>query len=282
MRAVTISVDSLVHSGLLVTMVKLSVKVNNVFGVDVEKTEMVRRAAAAGADAVGYWPWYDETLDTVAEATADTDVDIAYLSGGSQGVDGPEFPLADPAARPDAIEEIERAIDIAAAVDSTFLNIIPGRRQDTLDPAEHHLAIVSALRAVVGRAERAGVTLLVEPVNTRVDHPGIYLTSSFEGYEIVDAVDSSNVKLLYDVYHQQITEGNLIENIRTHVDLIGHVHIGDVPGRHEPGTGEINYPAVLSALADAGYDGYVGCEFEPTGDPEAAISDVGAMLAEVR
>lgn len=262
-------------------MVELSVKVNDVFGSEVEKTEMVRRAAAAGADAVGYWPWYDETLDAVVDAAEAADVDIAYLSGGSQEVDGPEFPLTDPAARPAAIEEIEQAIDVAASVDSTFLNIIPGRQQDTLDPAAKHLGVVDALRAVAGRAERAGVTLLVEPINTRVDHPGIYLTSSYEGYEIVNAVDSPNVQLLYDVYHQQITEGNLIENVKTHTDLIGHVHIGDVPGRHEPGTGEINYPAVLAALSDAGYDGYVGCEFEPTGDPESAIGDVEAMLADI-
>lgn len=144
-----------------------------------------------------------------------------------------------------------------------------------------HNAIVRALRAVAGHAERTGVTLLVEPVNTRVDHPGIYLTSSYEGYAIVEAVDSPNVKLLYDVYHQQIAEGNLVANVREHVDQIGHVHVGDVPGRHEPGTGEINYPNVLQAFADAGYDGYVGCEFEPIGEPEDAIRAVGALLADI-
>jgi len=80
------------------------------------------------------------------------------------------------------------------------------------------------------------------------------------------------------VYHQQITDGNVIANVRRHVDEIGYVHVGDVPGRHEPGTGEINYPNVLSALADAGYDGYVSCEFEPTGEPEAAIRHVGSLV----
>jgi hydroxypyruvate isomerase len=261
--------------------VKLSVKVNNLFGSDVEDAAMVRRAASAGADAVGYWPWYAEDLDVVVDTAASEGVDIAYLSGGSPAVEGPEFPLIDPTSREEAIAEMARAIDVAADTGSEFLNVIPGRRRETLDPAVQHNAVVRALRDVAPRAERREITVLVEPVNTRVDHPGIYLTSSYEGYEIVEAVDSPNVKLLYDVYHQQITEGNLIANVREHVDQIGHVHVGDVPGRHEPGTGEINYPNVLGALADAGYDGYVGCEFEPTGSPEAAIRSVGELLASV-
>lgn len=259
-------------------MIKLSVKINNLFGNDVEYAEMVRRAARAGADAVGFRPWYDEHLDEVVDAAAAANVDVAYLSGGSPSVEGPEYPLIDPASRDEAVEDIERAIDVAASVDSTFLNVIPGRRTETLDPAVQHAAIVDALRQVADRAERSSVTVLVEPVNTAVDHPGMFLTSSYEGYKIIDAVDSPNVKLLYDVYHQQITQGNLVANVREHVDQIGHVHVGDVPGRHEPGTGEINYPNVFSGLADAGYDGYVGCEFEPLGDPESAIRDVRSML----
>lgn len=261
-------------------MTLLSVKVNNLFGENVAYGEMVYRAAAAGADAIGFRPWYDENLDEVVEAAADAGIDIAYLSGGSPDTEGPEFPLTDPEARERAVENLRYAIDAASDVGAASVNVIPGRRYERLDPAVQHVSIVSALRQVAGQAERAGVTLLVEPINSVVDHPGIYLTSSYEGYKIVDAVDSSNVRLLYDVYHQQITEGNIIANVRSHIDLIGHVHVGDVPGRHEPGTGEINYPSVLSALVDAGYEGYVGCEFEPTGDPAKAIGDVRSMLYE--
>jgi len=256
---------------------KLSVKVNDVFGPGVDVEQMVQRSAAAGAEAIGFRPWYDD-LAPLTTAIDDTGLDLAYLSGGSESTHGPEFPLTDPARREDAVAEIERAIDVAAAADSDFLNVIPGRHEETLDPAVQHTTIVATLRDVAGHAEDAGVTLLLEPVNTRVDHPGIYLTSSYEGYEIVDAVQSPNVELLYDVYHQQITEGNLIANVRQHVDEIGHVHVGDVPGRHEPGTGEINYPNVFDALAEAGYDGYVGCEFEPLVEPGTAIGDVRAML----
>lgn len=258
-------------------MLELSVKVNNVYGEGVPSREMVRRAAEAGADAVGYWPWYDEDLDEVLEAVDDNGVELAYLSGGSEATEGPAFPLADPDRAEAAVSEIEEAIAVAGDAGADFLNVIPGHRDETLDPATQHLSVVRSLRRLSGSAAAAGVTLLVEPVNA-VDHPGLYLRSSYEGYGIVDAVDSDSVDLLFDFYHQQITEGNLIANVREHTDLVGHVHVGDVPGRHEPGTGEINYPVVFDALAAAGYDGYVGCEFEPLASPEEAIRHVKSIL----
>lgn len=256
--------------------VKLSVKVNNVFG-DVPPAEMVERAAEAGADAVGFRPWFDDRLDEVVAAAADTGVSLSYLSGGSESTDGPAVPMADPGRTEEAVGDLRRAIDVAADAGAEFLNVIPGWANDTLDPAVQRRSVVDALRQVAERARSADVVLAVEPINT-VDLPGIYLRSSYEGYSIVDAVSHSNVTLLYDCYHQQITEGNLIANLRRHVDEIGYVHIGDVPGRHEPGTGEINYQNVLSALAGAGYDGYVGCEFTPLTDPETAIHDVRNTL----
>lgn len=94
------------------------------------------------------------------------------------------------------------------------------------------------------------------------------------GFEIVDAVDSPNVQLLYDVYHQQVTEGNVIQTITANIDRIGHFHVADVPGRHEPGTGELDYENVFAAIEETDYDGYVGCEFSPVGDADETISDV--------
>jgi len=131
----------------------------------------------------------------------------------------------------------------------------------------------------IADAEDAGVTLGVEPLNTIVDHPGYYLTSSAEGFEIVDAVDSPAVKLLFDVYHQQTSEGNVTRNLTNNVEQVGYVHVADVPGRHEPTTGKLDYENVLGALDEAGYDGYVGCEFTPRGDPLAAIENCRNMLS---
>jgi hydroxypyruvate isomerase len=108
----------------------------------------------------------------------------------------------------------------------------------------------------------------------------MWLSSSHEGYKLLTAVDSPNAKLLFDVYHQQITEGNVTANLVDHVEHVGHVHVADVPGRAEPGTGELDYESIIGALAEAGYDGYVECEFWPEGDPETAVERVGQMVAD--
>lgn len=258
-------------------MMELSVKVNNLFDRDVPPAEMVRRAVDAGADAVGYRPWYDGALAEVIEAAEECGVEIAYLSGGSEATDGPAFPLADPDSADAAVGEVERAIAVAGDAGAEYLNVIPGWQDETTSRATQRRSIVGALRRLSGPAAAAGVTLAVEPINA-VDLSGVYLRSSDEAVGIVDAVDSDSVGLLYDFYHQQITEGDLIRTVREHVDLVDHVHVGDVPGRHEPGTGEINYPVVLEELVDAGYEGYVECEFEPLASPEAAIRHVRSLL----
>ena len=130
------------------------------------------------------------------------------------------------------------------------------------------------LKNVAPLFEDAGVTLIVEPLNILCNHVGYYLDSSYEAFEICNEVGSPNVKVLYDIYHQQISEGNLIPTIRKYFDLIGHFHVADVPGRNEPGTGEINYRNVFKAIEDLGYDKYVGLEYEPTIDTAETIRKV--------
>jgi hydroxypyruvate isomerase len=198
-------------------------------------------------------------------------LDVAYVSG----LVGP---TNDPGAVEERIVEVEDAIDTAADIGCGLLNVSPGQRLAEYDEVEQFEAVVEVLRETVPKAEAAGVTLLLEPLNTRVDHPGSFLSSSYEGYKILSAVDSPNAKLLFDVYHQEITEGDVVRNLRTHLDHVGHVHVADNPGRHEPGTGEIDYEFVIGALADAGYDGYLGCEFTPTGDPADAIRRVQSLV----
>ena len=185
--------------------------------------------------------------------------------------------LTDPDEADDAVETIRESIAMAEQREIPTLIVTTGPDQDGLDREPQHENIVDVLSRVASDAEDAGVTLVLEPLNTEVDHPGYFLTHAEEGLEIVDEVGSPSVKLLYDVYHQQVTEGNIIETITENVDRIGHVHIADVPGRHEPGSGELNYGNVFAALDDAGYDGYVGCEFSPTGDPDDAMADVLAL-----
>ncbi|MFC7141017.1 hydroxypyruvate isomerase family protein [Halosimplex aquaticum] len=246
-------------------MPDISVCVEMVFD-DEPFHERIPRAVAAGADAVEFWGWRDKDLDAVEAAAAEADAPIAAFGAGGT--------LTDPGQAEDAVETIRESIATASELGCPTLIATTGPDQDGLDRRTQYENVVDVLSEVAADAEDAGVTLALEPLNTEVDHPGYFLTTSAEGFDVVDDVDSPNVRLLYDVYHQQITEGNVIQTVTENVDRIGHVHVADVPGRHEPGTGELNYANVFAALDEAGYDGYVGCEFRPTGDPEAAMDAV--------
>ena len=135
-------------------------------------------------------------------------------------------------------------------------------------------SIIDGLRAAAEIVEREKLLLVLEPLNILVDHAGQFLSSSLEAFEIVKEAGSASVKVLFDIYHQQVTEGNLTANIRDHIDLIGHFHVADVPGRHEPGTGEINYVNLFREIERTGYQGYVGLEYLPLGEVEEPLRKV--------
>ena len=120
-------------------------------------------------------------------------------------------------------------------------------------------------------AEAANITLLLEPLNTKVDHPGYTLAHSAQAFEVVRRIGSPRLKVLYDVYHMQIMEGDLIATMDVHLDEIGHIHVADVPGRHEPGTGEIDYGSIARMLRANGYDRGVGLECFPRDRSEDAV-----------
>ncbi len=144
--------------------------------------------------------------------------------------------------------------------------------------AEQHARVVAALRAAAPLAEAAGIQLVLEPLNILVNHMGYYLTTTAESVAVIEEVGSPMVKVLYDVYHQQITEGNLINNIRANIGHIGHIHVGDVPGRKQPGTGEINYKNVFKAIRDTGFTGFVVFECGLTEPVEVVCPKMWALL----
>ena len=133
------------------------------------------------------------------------------------------------------------------------------------------LAAAATLQRVAALGEREGVTFVLENLNTAVDHPGTPFATAADCLALVEAVDSPHLKLMLDLYHAQIGEGNLIELIRRCGDAIGEIQVADVPGRCEPGTGEINYPAIARALAEMGYTGVVGLEAFASWDSDLAL-----------
>jgi len=126
--------------------------------------------------------------------------------------------------------------------------------------------VIEALKAGAKVVEPEGITLILEPLNVLVNHPKQLIVTSEHGARVIRAVGSPNVKMLFDVYHQQISEGNLTGNIRKYKDLIGYYQVADHPGRHEPGTGEIGWEYVFRRIDELGYQGWIGCEYNPLGD----------------
>lgn len=144
-----------------------------------------------------------------------------------------------------------------------------------LSEEEKYKSVLDGLREIAPLAEAAGVTLVLEPLNNLVDHAGYWLKNSDVGFGLIQKVNSPNIRLLFDIYHQQVTEGNIIDRLTKNLDFIGHVHVADVPGRHQPGTGELNYANILDQLRAAGYEGTVGLEFDPTvPSKEAALASL--------
>jgi hydroxypyruvate isomerase len=137
--------------------------------------------------------------------------------------------------------------------------------------------MVAGLKAAAPLLEEAGITLLLEPLNGKINHAGIYLESSDEGFEILREVGSPNVKLLFDIYHQHITEGDIIRRITSNIDLIGHLHCAGNPGRHELDSGELDYIRIFKALDDAGYKGYGGIEYFPLHPAEEGLKQLRKM-----
>lgn len=161
-------------------------------------------------------------------------------------------------------ESVELALEYASALDCKRLHIMAGMATDRADRDALHATYVENLRHAADRAATQGVTVLIEPLNPH-DVPGYFLDGVPRALEVIAAVDRPNLKLQADIYHLQRTQGELASTLSAHIDIIGHVQIADTPGRHEPGTGEINYPFVFATLDKLGYEGWVGCEYVPSG-----------------
>jgi hydroxypyruvate isomerase len=178
------------------------------------------------------------------------------------------------ASHPERVAEFEdgvaRAIQYATALGCTQLNCLAGIVPAGVDPDRARATFVTNLRGAARRLQDAGIRLLVEPINTR-DIPGFLLRTTAQALEIIGEVGSANLWLQYDVYHMQIMEGDLATTIEQHLDRIAHVQIADNPGRHEPGTGEINYEFLFEFLDRIGYSGWVGCEYKPAAGTEAGL-----------
>jgi len=173
---------------------------------------------------------------------------------------------------------VEEGIDLAQTLGCPQLNCLAGIAPPGVAPGRLFDTLVENLGFAAERFASAGLRLLIEPINTR-DRPGFYLSRSTQAMEIIDAVGADNLFLQFDVYHTQVMQGDIVRNFQAHRERIRHVQIADNPGRHEPGTGELNFPFILAALDGMGYEGWVSCEYAPSTSTEESLGWARGYLA---
>ena len=159
--------------------------------------------------------------------------------------------------------------------------MVSGDALPNIGRVDQRNAISEALNRAAPIAAEAGIGLLLEPLNTIVDHKGYFLDSTAEALEIIRRVGHPSVRLLYDIYHSTVMGENPTEVLRGSGDLVGHVHIADVPGRHEPGTGTIDWAKELTTLRLAGYEGWLGLEFWPLHDTESSLGFIEQLVQKI-
>jgi hydroxypyruvate isomerase len=178
------------------------------------------------------------------------------------------------ACHPDRVDEfrsgVAQAIEYAGVLGVNQLNCLAGKAPAGVEPQRLRATLVDNLRFAAGELKKAGLKLLIEPINT-YDIPGFFVSRTAQGLAILDEVDADNAFLQYDIYHAQRMEGELAATIERHLPRIAHLQLADNPGRHEPGTGEIAYDFLFRHIDRLGYAGWIGCEYKPAASTEAGL-----------
>ncbi len=236
---------------------------------DMEPLARVNAAKECGYEAVEFWHWHRWDIDMMKDAALPVSLVLASSRDeklrdefGKVGM----YTKNSPAVFKELIHE---SLEALKPLNLGVLCVGPMMQIEGISDEEHEANMVECLKAVKPIVDASGVKLAIEPLNPLIDHVGTFLDTSEKAYRIVRAA-GDGFGVLFDIYHQQITEGNLINNIKKGIDVIHHFHVADVPGRHEPGTGEINYANVIKTINSLDYKGYIGCEFMPTTDAAEA------------
>lgn len=233
--------------------------------------ERFDRAAIAGFQAVEFMFPYQEDIPAVKEAIARNGLTNALFNmpPGDWGA-GERGMANDPRRTQEFRDGLERALEIATLFGTEKLNCLCGLKLGDVALDDQLATLEENLAYAADRTQQAGVKLVIEPINP-YDMHGFLVNKPSMGFEIVREVNHPNLKVQYDVYHAQRTEGNIVYTIKQEFNLIGHVQIADSPHRNEPGTGELNYPYILNALDEVGYDGWVGLEYRPANGTEFSL-----------
>lgn len=231
----------------------------------------VAKVQECGIPAFEFWGWWNKDLELLRQLQ---DTHALQISACCTHF----ISLTDPDLRRDYLDGLEQTIAAARSIGCRTIitqvgDLIPG-----VSRQQQQQSLVEGLRAAAPLLARAEMTLVFEPLNELVNHPGYFLIRSDEAFQIANEVDSDWVKVVFDIYHQQVSEGHLIHNITHNIQRIGHFHAAGNPGRHELTTGEIHYPAIFDAIRNTPYRGYVGLEYWPTEEPCVGLKEVASWF----
>lgn len=218
----------------------------------------IRLAASAGFRHVEFWHWSNKDLDAVQAALAETGISLVAILAE------PKLPLVDRRCHDAFLAGLADTVSMARRLGVRILIVQAGDTVPGLPRAAQRDALIEGLRQAAAIAGPAGLTLALEPLETVRDRPDYYLSSTREGLDVVDAVGSPHVRLLYDLYHSAMMGEPVVTVLGDRVDRVAHVHLADVPGRGEPGSGAMPWRSHLADLESLGYAGLVGLEYRPT------------------
>lgn len=228
-----------------------------------QSMEMVAAAGYQGIELTGqFQSWTPAERDRVMKKMQTHGMVFDSMSGVKAG-----FAVADETET--FFQQFAEHLQFAKTLQCPQVILLSGKRAGSAD-AQLGVAIENLKRAAE-MAAKEKIEIVIEPIDL-LENPSIYLASVRDGFEIARSVKATNLKVLYDFYHEQRSFGNLIEKLEKNIDMIGLVHVADVPGRHEPGTGEVNYEAIYRKLSELKYDRWIAMEFYPTTDPVATLS----------
>ena len=242
---------------------KYSVCSETVFeGVDI--LDAMKTIKKCGYDAVEFWFWWERDVDAIAKASRELNLEVAAICA-------PFGKPGDLSTHDSYVADLQKTFEAADKMGCDKIIVQGGWIDDASPDGVHRKNMIRLFKRIAPMAQKANKMLIVEPLNKKVNHPSYYLDKSRDAFDIIDIVGSPNLKVLFDIYHQQITEGNLIENITENIDKIGHFHMAGNPGRNDIYRGEINYANILRAIKDCGYTGYAGLEYFPVDPVEESL-----------
>lgn len=254
---------------------KYSVCTDAIFMNKSSVEDAMRAVKAAGYEAVEFWSWWDKDIDAFAKLQKELGLKVATFC--TKFINPGDISL-----QQEYLDGLKESIEVAKKLECDTIIAQAGWDHESaakeITREQHRKALIDTMRKAAKIMEENNMTLIIEPLNLLVNHPGYHLSTSADSFDLIDKIGSPNVKILFDIYHQQITEGNLIMNITNNIDKIGHFHAAGNPGRNEITKGEINYRHVFEAISKLGYDRYIGLEYLTDVDPVPGLIEAKQVL----